>query len=356
MCVVAYVSGHGFGHSARQVEILRHLPAYIPLVVKTAAPEWFWRAELPRPFELVADTFDAGCVQKDSLTVDVTATLAAYESVRAKNETRITNEVEDLRVRGARVVVTDVASFPLAVARTVGIPGVCVANFTWADIYGEYQNDAPAFAPLVRELEVQYAQTSLLLDAALSLPMPYFPHRESVGLVARTGRDERDRLIAALPPAVQTKRIALVYLGNWGFPIPYEKMAHIDGWHFVSLDDAPVPLPNWTRVPRDLMAHPSLVASVDAVVSKAGYGLCGECLAHGTPLLYPRRAGFAEFAALHAALSQWAGGLFVPESDFLSADFGPHLSRVPRRGETPALPAPGGENAAARIAALWEAR
>ncbi len=349
------MSGHGFGHSARQVEILRHVPEGIPLVVKTRAPEWFWRAELPRPFEFVADAFDVGCVQNDSLSIDVPGTLAAYQAIRAQNETRRESEADYLRARGARVVLTDVAAFPLTLAKTLGIPGVCVANFTWADIYAAFQADEPAFTPLVQEMKEQYAQTSLLLDADLSLPMPYFPARENVGLVARAGTKEREALLAALPPNAQNKRLVLMYLGNWGFPLPYEKLADLTNWHFVSLGDAPVPLANWTRVPRDLMPHPSLVASVDAVVSKAGYGLCGECLAHGTPLLYPPRPGFAEFAALHAALTDWPGGIFVRESDWNQAHFAPYLDLVPPFGATPKLPAPGGKNAAARIAALWEA-
>ena len=354
LCVVAYVSGHGFGHSARQVEILRHLPAHIPLVVKTTAPEWFWRNELPRPFEFIAEAFDAGCIQSDSLTVDVPATLAAYQAVHERNRARWNREQAELRERDRLIVVTDVAAFPLVAAAGVGIPTVCVANFTWADIYADYVAEKSEFGPIVTKLEEYYRSTTLLLDADLSLPMPYFPDRERVGLVARKGDDRRDELLAALPPSAQNKRLALVYLGNWGFSLPYDRFAGFGGWHFVSLDDAPIPLSNWTKVSRELMAHPSLVASVDAVVSKAGYGLVGECLAHGTPLLYPPRTGFAEFAALHKALQAWPGGIVVTETDWANANFGPYLDAVPPRGETRSLPAPGGANAAARIARLWE--
>lgn len=353
MCVIAYVSGHGFGHSARQVEILRHLPAHIPLVVKTLAPEWFWRNELPRPFDFVAESFDAGCVQRDSLTVDVPATLAAYQAVHEQNRARWKTEQAEVWARKGAVVVTDVAAFPL-ILPPPHVPTVCVANFTWADIYDEYVPLRSEFGPIVTKLQNYYGKASLLLDASLSLPMPYFPHRQSIGLVARTGENKRDHLLSVLPASAQNKRLALVYLGNWGFPLPYEKFADFEQWHFVSLEDAPAPLANWTKVSRDLMAHPSLVASVDAVLSKAGYGLTGECLAHGTPLLYPPRTGFAEFAALHQALSQWPGGIFVPESDFLSANFGPFLEAVPPLGTTRSLPAPGGKNAAAIITRLWE--
>ena len=78
MALVAYVSGHGLGHSAREVTILRDLPAEIPLYVKTAAPEWFWRTEVKRPFTLIPESFDVGCLQTDSVTVDRAATKAAW--------------------------------------------------------------------------------------------------------------------------------------------------------------------------------------------------------------------------------------------------------------------------------------
>src|SRR5688500_14631935 len=129
MAVVAYVSGHGFGHSVREIEILRRLPEDIPLVVKTTAPEWFWRQEVARPFEHVPAAFDVGCLQKDSIAIDVAGTYRAWGEMAARNGARLEEEAEDLRARGARVVVTDVASFPLLAAERAGIPGLCVANF-----------------------------------------------------------------------------------------------------------------------------------------------------------------------------------------------------------------------------------
>ena len=347
------MSGHGFGHSAREIEVLRHLPETIPLVVKTTAPEWFWRRELTRPFDFVPASFDVGCIQYTSLDVDISATLRAAQEKQTENAAQKAGETDDGRARNARVILTDVASFPFTIARNLGIPGVCVANFTWADIYAEYADTEPDFAPLVAELRAEYAQADLLLDADLSLPMPHFSARQNVGLITRMGTNQRDLLRAALPPNAQTKRLALVYLGNWGFEIPWAHLCELPDWHFVSLNDAPLNLSNWTTLSRDLLPHPALVASVDAVISKAGYGLVGECLAHGTPLLYPARENFAEYAALHNALSSWAGGIFIRAADWQTAHFAPYLARVLAHGAPPVCPAPGGKAAAQIIAALW---
>jgi len=349
VCIVAYISGHGLGHSAREVEMLRHLPEDVPLVVKTAAPEWFWRSELRRPFAFVNEAFDVGCVKRDSLHIDVPGTLAAWRAVAVRNIGRDEDEAEDLRRRGARLVVSDVPSLPLVAAGRAGIPAVCIANFTWVEIYHRFIDEEPAFAPIVRDLTAEYARATLLLDAGLSLPMPYFPSRETVGLVARTGRDRRDELLRLLPPSARDKRLALVYVGGWGLPIPYERATAFADWHFFSLDAPPVMPPNWSLVPRDALDHPDIVASVDLVVSKPGYGLAAECLSLGTPLLFPPRPAFAEYEALESAVTAWPGGLLIPPAPFLDLAWRPYLDRVPTRGATPLLSAPGGPGAAAAI-------
>jgi L-arabinokinase len=353
MTVIAYVSGHGFGHSAREVEILRRLPAEIPLVVKSAAPEWFWRQEVLRPFEFVSDSYDVGCVQMSSLEVDVAATLAAWQAVDARNRARFHDEVADLRQRGARAVLTDVGPFPLAVAHALGIPGLCVANFTWADIYAEYIPKEPGFAPVVADLKREYARATVMLETDLALPMSYFPHQESVGLVARAGTPRRDELLEMIDPAAQGKRLALVYAGNWGMPIPWKRLEQFTDWHFLSLNPFEIEIENLSLISQGAMPHPDFVASVDLVISKLGYGIVGECLTTGTPFLYCPRHGFAEYAAIDTALSGWPGRLFLPSEMFLCADWADAFQKVPAFGSVPPRPAPGGAAAAKRIADFW---
>lgn len=335
MAIVAYVSGHGLGHSAREVTILRDLPPEIPLYIKTAAPEWFWNAEVKRPFTLIPESFDVGCLQTDSMTVDIAATKAAWSERQSRNEARRNDERAWLESIGARLVLTDVASFPL----TLGLRSVCVANFTWADIYAEY----PGFEAIVAQLESEYAQTTLMLETGLALPMPYFPRRESVGLVARVGKVQ----------ALGAGRSALIYAGSWGMPFPWASLEHFTDWTFYTLTPPPEPWPrNLVVLSREALPHEDIVASVDCVISKAGYGLVGECMAAGTPLLYGPRSGFAEFAALDAALLAWDGGLRLESEAFLSAAW--PLEQVPPKGSVTRLPAPGAARVVERLVALWQ--
>ena len=355
MCVVAYVSGHGFGHSAREIEVLRHLRPDIPLIVKTSAPPWFWKSEMPRPFDLVTDNFDVGCVQHDSIRIDIPATLAAYQAIDVQNRARFDDEADYLRRVGARMVVSDVPPFPLAVADAVGIPSALVCNFTWADIYDEFVASEPAFAPIVAQMRRDYAKATVCLDTDLSLPLPDGPRTEAVGPVARPATARHDELRALLPASARGRRLALVYLGNWGYPLDYRRLERLADWHFLSLDPPPCAVANWTVFPRSSeWPHPDLVASVDLVVSKAGYGIVAECLAAGTPILYPPRPEFAEFAAIDRTLESWTGGLPIALDRFLDLSWDESLAAVPDPATVAMLPAPGGPNAARVLADLYD--
>jgi L-arabinokinase len=267
---------------------------------------------------------------------------------------RATNELADLERRNARLIVTDVPSFPLTLAARLGVPGVCVANFTWADIYAELgQRAEPGLAPVAERLAAEYAQATLLLDAGLSLPMPYFPRRANVGIVARPHRDRRDELVRHLG-VDDHKRIALLYVGDWGLPLRWPLLETFSPhWHFVSLSPPPVSMANLTVLPQTALPHPDLVASCDLVISKPGYGLVGECLSSGTPLLYCPRVGFAEYAALDAALSSWRGGLRLSTADFMALNWRAALEQVPARGSVPEVATNGGPHAAAQLTQIY---
>jgi len=272
----------------------------------------------------------------------------------ARNKARAASEAAFLRQCGARVVLTDVAAFPIGVASSLSLSSVCVANFTWVDIYGEYIAAEPGFRPVVEQLTAEYQKTTLMLEAGLALPMAYFPRREVVGIVARESQRRREELLALLGEGAHGKRLALIYAGNWGLPVPWERLVELSDWHFISL----IPLAdavasNVSHVPQTAMPHQDFVASVDLVISKAGYGIVGECLNAGTPFMYCPRHGFAEYGALDIILSEWPGGFFLPSEKFLSADWAGALQRIPPFGSLPPQPAQGGASAARRIEALW---
>src|SRR6185295_13459528 len=100
MKAVFYVSGHGFGHASRSVELLRTLMTRRPdasVVVRTAAPR--------RLFDTIADAdgpmltvqtveADTGMVQVDSLRLDEDDTARQAARFYATFDRRVTAEAD----------------------------------------------------------------------------------------------------------------------------------------------------------------------------------------------------------------------------------------------------------------------
>ena len=109
-----YISGHGFGHAIRQIEIIKALSARDPsltIVVRTAAPRWLFDRALPG-CTIVPGEVDTGVVQLDSLRLDESETIARAAAFYDEIGHRAEEEAALLRRHGASLVVTDAA--PLA--------------------------------------------------------------------------------------------------------------------------------------------------------------------------------------------------------------------------------------------------
>jgi len=315
LTIAYYISGHGLGHSARSAAIIQHLPEDLALEIKTVAPEWFFRQELDRPFDLHPERFDCGALQGDTYSVDREATLRTCAEITQNNKNKLESEAEWLKTIGVRLVVADVPSFPLVAARAAGIPAVAIANFTWVEIYRPYLKDFPQYRQMVDELENEYAQADLAFVTPLDLPMNRFKKMRRVPLVARQGEPQREAMTKAFGLDVSRKWV-LVYPGNLGFPFPWGSLGQFDEIDFLTFHSDTGSPDNVLALEQGLFRHEDVVASVDAVAAKPGYGMVGECIANRTPLLYTDRDDFIEYEALDRALQDWGGAVRINRQEF----------------------------------------
>ncbi len=317
-----YVTGHGFGHAVRTTQILKALPPDLPFIVKTTAPERLFREELPeREFEYVPAEYDCGCLQTDSVTVLQRETLTRYGRIARRNHAHLPDEIAFLKGRGVRCVVSDTASFPLYAAREAGIPSAAVANFTWHDIYAEYAETPEDFL-LLAQMASEYAAATVGLITPLSLPSTpdVFSQTERVPLVARRGSSIREAFTRAngIPAG---KHLALLYLGGWGLEIHWRALEQFTDWVLLLDRPLPEPIANARVFDPHKLRYADIVASVDTVVSKAGYGTVTECIANSIPLIYLPRHGFAEQDALVLGMNKWGGGIAISEAEFHAGDW-----------------------------------
>lgn len=352
MAIWYYITSHGLGHCVRSAAIINRIPREIPVLVRTDVPQSFLAQELTRPVDLRPARFDCGTLQPDGFTVDAGATGRCYAQIHRDNHAVLDEEVEIARQADVRVVATDVASFPLRIARTLNVPGVVVANFTWACIYKEHLADDPKFAGLLREMEAEYALASHCLRMDFSTPMRAIADQEPIGLVCRRGRNIRSRLGEryALDPKV---RWVLMYVGQWPTAFDWNALAKIWDARFLVLGNSAPELAPVVRIDPGEFRGEDVVATCDAVVAKPGYGIASDCVAAGTPLLYTSRSGFAEFSHLDAALQRWGKAIRLPADAFFSADLEGQLKRAYELQAKCDFSLDGAERAAGCLVQLW---
>ncbi|AQK66871.1 L-arabinokinase [Zea mays] len=117
-----YLTGHGFGHATRAIEVVRHLIADGHEVhVATAVPEFVFTAEVRSPrLRIRRVILDCGAVQADALTVDPLATLDKYrEAAVLPREFILRAEAEWLSSIKADLVVLSLVSTAVLDFRSV---------------------------------------------------------------------------------------------------------------------------------------------------------------------------------------------------------------------------------------------
>lgn len=307
--IVFYISGHGFGHASRDLEVLhaiRRLAPSVPVAVRTAVPAWLFHGAAREPLDVQPLDTDPGLAQIDSLTIDERETVRRAIRFHDRFDERVEAEASWLRRAGAQVVVADVPPLACAAAARAELPSVVVANFTWDWIYRGiegFERDAPH---VLTAIERAYGTATHALRlplhggfTAMSAPVRDIP------FVAR--RSTRGRAAARAALGIGADRpVVLASFGGHGVRMPYAEVSR-DGRLLVVLtsfeaeanDDART-LPHVRCVRPQEMAerhlrYEDLVAAADVVVSKPGYGIVSECIANGTALLYTSRGRMVEY-------------------------------------------------------------
>jgi hypothetical protein len=341
--IAFYVSGHGFGHASRSIEVINALVDRQPgtrVIIRSEVAPWLV-ARTARPgVTLEPVACDTGVVQIDSLTLDERATLERARGFMATFPARVDREVAWLKSIGATHVVADLPPLGIAAAHAAGLPAIALGNFTWDWIYAGYAGSDD----LVGVIGDIYRHTTL----ALRLPMwggfATMPHVTDLPFVAR--RSTRDPLAVrdalGLP---RDQRLVLASFGGYG----------VDGFDVAALRQ----LAGYqVLLPGDIdeaalyaqgMRYEDLVRAVDAVVTKPGYGIISECVANKTALLYTSRGHFAEYDVLVAAMPRCLRTAFIDHADLFSGRWAPHLDALLTQPAPPEQPATNGADVAAEL-------
>lgn len=330
------MSGHGYGHSTRVAEVLRAVRSLAPdgpLAVVTSGPESLYRRAVPGAFSFRPLECDVGLVQKGALVIDEEATAERWRAFAAGQEARVEREARWLREAGTRVVLGDIPPLAFEAASRAGVPSVALANFSWDWIYRHYSQRHPALGEAAAEAAASYRRAGLLLQLPFAGDLSAFPRRESVPLVARRPRLERDETRRRL--GLPEGPVVLLSFGGLGLPgFDPAVLAALPRIRFV-MDgrEASGSPPNVRWIDVETLAgagagYIDLVGAADAVVTKPGYGIVSDAIGARTRLIYTERGDFPEYPIMVREMARWLPCRHVSNQDLLGGRLGAAIDDV----------------------------
>ncbi len=348
-----YITPHGFGHAVRSLEVIRHLLESDPppeIVIVSDLPDSLVQQNLGRNPEVRRKRLDIGLVQKDSIRYDLDATRAALERLHDSQRSLIAEEVEFLRDCHVDGVVSDIGFLPFYAASKAEISAMGMGNFTWDWIYAEMTGTDVRWRGLIEWCRAGYALCDLLLRLPMHGDCSSCPNIEDVPMVARKASRKRQETRELLGCGDGRKTYLVSFTELDLSPEALERIGRIEDSVFfyrqpLRLDAANARSADGTDVP-----YVDIVAAVDAVITKPGYGIVTDCLANGTPVVYSDRGRFPEYEILVREMEARLATVYMSSKELYAGNWGPFLSSVqalPRRA--PETPANGAEFCARRI-------
>ena len=343
-----YVSSHGYGHAVRAAQVMDALiERGFSVTARTLAPPWLF----PPGAALEPADVDAGLVQRDCLTTDMDASLAAFLNRRDHAPAEVERECGAIRRIKPAIIVCDIAPLGVRAARRAGLPSVVVANFLWDWILRPYAGHDPRFAEAAGELRAVYLTADEILRTPLSGGFEPYPNVTPIPLIARPAPQSRAqaRALLGLPPQ---RPLALVSMGGVGHAQFIASLpGRVRAFDLLLTGAAGRREGRVWTFTREQASHHALLAACDVVIGKMGYGLCADLIATRRGLLYTPREDFIEFSVLEAQSRQYVNARRLPIREFLEGPLDGHLHHL-MAADHPAVAAPlGGAKVAAAIIA-----
>lgn len=350
------ISAHGFGHLAQVGPVLDALVARLPdlrLTIRSGLSRQRLAQRIAADFTHIAASSDVAFPMHDAVRLDRATSAQAYRLAHADWPCAVATEAAQLRSLAPDAVFSDVSYLPLAGAQQAGIPGAAMCSLNWADQFAFLFAGEKWAAPIHAEITAAYAGADAFLRCTPAMPMNDLPNARAIPPVARQGTSCRSQLEARLGRAGE--RWVLVAMGGLGFELPVRHWPSVAGVRWLAAAGSSCDRADVTDYDGLGVHFSDLLASVDAVIGKPGYGTFVEAAAAGVPLLYLRREHWPEQDVLIEWLEKNAAAAEVSATAFAAGDVMSLLEglwQAPR----PPVAANGAETAAAYLATLLTAK
>jgi len=304
MRILWHISSHGWGHGARQRELIRNTRLEHPeahITVASDIPCWFWNGS--GIDALIPGSPSPVIIEKNG-DIDYGATRRHFLDFTGSIRELLKREAAVQAALKPDLVVTDIDPLPVKAAEINRIPAFGISNFTWDWVMAEiFPNLAEQSALITR----MYSH-----GVYLKLPMGHdnSPFHSTVNVpLLRAGPPGNPDKVTHLLTEGKTCLIALRELPHG------TSLLMPDG--FTAVSSLPEPLyKNCMNIKTEQLAEEKadfadLVAACDVVVSKPGYGIVSQILAMGKKAVLFTGRKFPDEEFLIAPLRKRSGTVLL---------------------------------------------
>jgi hypothetical protein len=238
----------------------------------------------------------------------------------------------------------------LAAAASAAIPGIALASLTWDHIVKAYFDlDAPKVHDWYQQIQEAYRLSTLALLPEPALVGQIFEQVKHIAPVYIPGQRKsiiRDQLGLKTD---DTRALVLCSLGGIASAnIPTEAMLKQRDFHWIVDMDRTLPPADHMHTIAQLADWPyrDILASVDAVIGKPGYGTAVEVAAHDLAFVYTRRGHFPDEPIISEWLDRHTRSLEISNADWFAGNFTQPLETLREKPRKPGLAFNGAEQAA----------
>lgn len=322
-----YVTGHGYGHAARSVVIIKALQeaGYEVEVVSTVSTDFFQQS-IPG-IVVHSRRLDSGAHQADALNVDAMQSLLIYKQTIHDNHDAFLNfETEFLKNARVDVVISDATPIACSAGKQSGAKVIILSNFCWDFIYSEMLQSIDSFVaeeyfPMIEQVSSDYSHAdAIILHPGYNEPIGSY-RRFVAPLISRLARCSRTEMRATLGIS-SDQNVLLLGFGGHSTSWKLEDSFLPQGWVCLVLSAQQNDMPSDRFIALNSTIYaPDYVAVSDVWIGKLGFGSVSEALAHGVPLIYIPRSSWPEERYLEEYILTKKAGIPMSENLFFNGDW-----------------------------------
>ncbi|WP_346344005.1 hypothetical protein [Magnetospirillum sulfuroxidans] len=287
------LSPHGFGHAAMTASVITEVQRRRPdlrLTIQTGVDARFLHSRY-RDFKHIDHIADFGFRMVSATGIDLEASARDYAALMTRYADAVADNALMMAAERPDLVVSNVAFVPLAAAARLGIASLALSSLNWADMYRHYLGDRPEAAEVLDRLYAAYHSAEMFLHCTPGQAMS-LKNLRSIGPIANVGHRQAQKLRENLGQGMDV-RIGLVAFGGIDHDMHMGRWPELPGWLWLSSQDG-LERPDIVPWQRGGLSFTDLIASVEVVVTKPGYGTFTEAGMVGAPVLYTARPDWPE--------------------------------------------------------------